>query len=410
MSTLARVLLATFCLSAALCALRCARGVVSPAQRAVRIFVTDTRLDRLPFYSAAVKEHQAVGPTVWLATGDPFADRRLRAFGDGAAEVALLSRAGVDAVVLTPEWLSFGLHRLGELVSKGRYYALSPSLLDATGHTIGHPFMVRKSGSAVLAITGLALDSANVLARLNGVRSVAPGLAAGKALALMRQRADLVGAMVEPGGTGLTWGADFTVNVSRAGAFAMSHSLDSGRIGCYDLNGDASRLIAGFVDLDRSGPDSIVGQLLDSVRAAVDSLAARPLRSPRRPWDAIRLSNVLVQGMLAVGLADGFMCDSLFATEFRTPQDVGALIALLRDPGRLAILPVSGEVLGGWAPELVLRPGLARAKLTRGQTYRVATTLDYLRRHPDIAASGFDLSDRQLWTICRDILESGRAE
>jgi hypothetical protein len=119
---------------------------------------------------------------------------------------------------------------------------------------------------------------------------------------------------------------------------------------------------------------------------------------------------VLVKGLLAAKLADGFLCDSLFVADFKEPKNVGALVALLRDPGRLAILGVTGDVLAGWPKELVLRSGLSRAALSRTLTYRIATTVDYLQRNPRLAAAGFELSPRPFWTICRDVLESGRVK
>jgi hypothetical protein len=372
--------------------------------------VTDTRLERFPLYAAAVRERQAVSPTIWLVAGDPFADKSLKILSDGAAQSTLLSRSGVDAVVLTPEWLSFGLPRLNELVSKGRYYSLSASLLDASGQTIGYPFMVKKSGSAVLAVTGLALDSTNVLTHLAGVRHAAPGLAAGKATTLMRQRADLVGVMVEPRSTGSSWGADFTVNVSASGEFAMTPSNEANRVSCYDISADASHLTARTMDLGQLKPDPAVERLLDSIRTAADSLAVRSIPPTRGPLDAQHLSSTLVEGVLAAKLADGFLCDSLFVADFREPKDVGTLIALLRDPGRPAILTVQGDALAGWPVELVLRPGLTRATLSHGLTYRIATTVDFLQRHPQMAKAGFELMSRPFWTMCLDILESGRVK
>jgi hypothetical protein len=232
---------------------------VSPSARPVRIFVTDARLDRFPVYAAAVKAQQKVSSTVWLVAGDPFADNTIRTLSDGAGQLALLNRSGVDAVVLTPRWLSFGLPRLSQMVSEGRYYSLSTSLLDVSGQTIGHPFMVKRSGSAVLAVAGLAIDSANVLTHLAGVRYAAPGMAAGKAATLMRQRADLVGIMVEPRSTGSAWGADFTVNVSTSGNSATTTpSDDPSRVSCYDVSADASRLTARTVSIGQLKPDSAV--------------------------------------------------------------------------------------------------------------------------------------------------------
>jgi hypothetical protein len=407
--------------------LQCARQVVNPSARPVRIYVTDARLDRFPQYAAEVRARQAIGPTIWLVTGDLFADRSLAVLSDGRAQLALLNRAGVDAVVLTTGWFSYGLPRLGQMISGVRFYALSASLLDATGSTFGHPFMVKKSGSANLALTGLDLDSTNVLTHMDGVRYVAPDFAAAKALALMRQRADFVGVMVEPNGmgssvSGLTgsgprtlsaWGADFTVNFGESGRFGMAPSENPNQVNCYDVAVDAGRLSAKTSNLDPLKLDSTVARVLDSVQQAVDSVSSLPFSlstSPRGPMTPERLSGVLVKGLLAAKLADGFLCDSLFVADFKEPKNVGALVALLRDPGRLAILGVTGDVLAGWPKELVLRSGLSRAALSRTLTYRIATTVDYLQRNPRLAAAGFELSPRPFWTICRDVLESGRVK
>ncbi len=408
-----RLLLAAGCLLWATGSLQCVRQAVSPSARPVRVFVTDASLDRFPAYAAAVKERQAFGPTIWLVTGDLFADRSLAALTDGAAQLALLNRAGVDAVVLTPDWLSFGLPRLSRMVSQARFYALSASLLDPTGSTLGHPFMVRNSGAAALALTGITLDSSNVLTRMAGVRYASPDFAASKTLALMRQRADFVGVMVEPRASGAAWDMDFTVNSGAPGRFAMVPSDSQNHVNCYDVAADAGRLTAGACVLDPLRVDSTVVLVLDSLRSAADSLASLPFPLAtlhRGLWTRERLSDVLVRGLLVAKLADGFLCDSLFAADFKEPKDVGTLVSLLRDPGRLAILAVTGDALAGWPKELVLRSGLSRTALSHGLTYRIATTVDYLQRNPQIAAAGFELSPRPFWTICRDILESGRVK
>ena len=390
--------------------MQCVRQAVNPSARPVRVFVTDARLDRFPAYAAAVKERQALSPIIWLVTGDLFADRTLAVLSDGAAQLTVLNRAGVDAVVLTPGWLSFGLPRLSRMVSQARFYVLSASLLDPTGSTLGHPFMVKKSGSGIIALTGVALDSTNVLTRMAGIKYAAPDFAAAKALALMRQRADFVGVMVEPRASGAAWDADFTVNTGAPGRFAMVPSDSQNYVNCYDVSADAGRLTARTADFDQFEPDSAVARLLDSIKTAVDSVAAASLPLPRGLWTRERSSDVLVQGLLVAKLADGFLCDSLFAADFKEPKDVGTLVSLLRDPGRLAILAVTGDALAGWPKELVLRSGLSRTTLSRGLTYRIATTVDYLQRNPQIAAAGFELSARPFWTICRDILESGRVK
>jgi len=404
------VLLPASCFLLVAGALRCARQAVSPSARPVRVFVTDASLERFPAYAAEVKARQAISPTIWLVTGALFTDRSLAVMSDGAAQVTLLSRAGVDAVVMSTDWLAFGPPRLEQIVSNARFYALSANLLDSTGSTLGHPFMVRGSGSAVLALTGLAFDSADILTCMAGIRYAAPEFAARKTVALMRQRADFVGVMVEPRASGASWDADFAVNSDGPGQFSMLASGGSSQVNCYDVAINAGQVSARTSNLGRLGVDSTVALVLDSVKEAVDSIASKPLPLPRGTRTPEALSRVLVDGLLAAKLADGFLCDSLFVADFKEPKDVGTLVGLLRDPNRLAVLSVAGDVLAGWPEGLMLGPSLSRSRLSRAKMYRIATTVEYLRRHPALAAAGFNLTARPFWTICRDVLESGQAK
>jgi len=387
--------------------------VLRPARTDVCVIVTEARLDRLATYAALARTRRAAGPTLWFVTGRLFDDSRLAALTDGSAQVALLNKAAVDAVCLTPDWLRFGLPRLGRLVSDARFYVLSSNLLDSAGRSLGQSMFVRRIGWNGVAATGAALDSSDIALRADGVRYVSPAFACNKVSALMRQRADFVGVIIEPNASAEGLGVDFGVNSQMFNGFAMPPSEDPGRVFYYGLKfqgtgvNPRSLTVDDLVGIDA---DSGVVLTLDSLRLVADSLAARAIPSPRVPRTRGRLNDELVRGVLAEKLSDGFLCDSLFVSDFKEPKNVGALVDLLRDPGRLAVLLVPGEVLRSWPTELVLRPGLSRSALSRVKSYRIATTVDYLQRNPRLADLGFELSDRSLWTICLDILESGQAK
>jgi hypothetical protein len=119
---------------------------------------------------------------------------------------------------------------------------------------------------------------------------------------------------------------DFTVNTSTSNGFEVNPSDDTARINCYDVKPDAGRLTGTTVGIVQIKPDSSVARVLDSVRAQTDSLAACIIPPPTVPWDPERLAGALIQGVLAAKLADGFLCDSLFVSDFRAPDDVGALV------------------------------------------------------------------------------------
>jgi hypothetical protein len=376
------------------------------------VVVTGSRMDRLPASAAVVKAQRATGPLIWCLTDPLFADRRLSVLTDGEAQVELLNRAGVDAVALSPEWLSFGLPRLSQLLQKARFYVLSCNLLDTANQSLAHPFMSRRAGAAVVALTGVSLDSTDITRYLTGVKYSAPDYASRKSSALMRQRADYAGTVVTPCGSVPGWGMDFTVNAATTAGFSMKPSSDSLAIARYqvDFRGrQADRAAAVASGIAGAEPDTSVSLCLDSIMARVDSVAARPLPKPARPWTRERLKRRLADAVLAEGELDGLVLDSLFLPGFSEPRDVGAVLGLLRDARRPALLRLTASqvrVMDAAVTELAFRPGLTSSRLAGKKTYRLACTQAWLREHPDWARSGFDLLAKPLWTMAVEILES----
>jgi len=87
---------------------RCARARIRPAGEILTVCLSTYDAHALSIQASVVRELRRQGTVLWLVLGDQFADQWLTAATDGAGPVRLLSAAGVDAVLLTPEWLSFG--------------------------------------------------------------------------------------------------------------------------------------------------------------------------------------------------------------------------------------------------------------------------------------------------------------
>jgi hypothetical protein len=391
----------------------CAGARVKPAGQTLIICASRFARKALPRQAAVVRALRQRGPVVWMVDGSVFQDPWATACADGSDEVRLLGTAGVDAVLLTPDWLSFGLHRQQELVNSARFYVLGANLLDSAGQSLGHPFMVKRTDEADVALTGLWLDSADTRLRLRGVRFVSPDFAAHRASTLMRQRADVIGALVPPADSVSGWGLGFVCGAgSRTGfSLPLGRDFDVRRLDLTLLDGRIVEARQVQEDSAETAPDSAVARMLDSLERGTDSFCqAKAADLPKRLAPA-ELTRWLVQGFLATGEADGFLYDSLPVRYALGPGELKrrTLIDVLSDPRRLALIPLSGNQIkapiAGKNYSLELRPGLPRA-LPAGRTYRIAATQEFLKRHPELAVSGYDLTVKEFWTIAADVLQS----
>jgi len=391
----------------------CAGARVKPAGQTLIICVSRFAPKALARQAAVVRALRQRGPVVWMVDGGIFGDPWAAACADGSDEVQMLSAAGVDAVLLTPDWLSFGLRRQQELVNSARFYVLGTNLVDSAGQSLGHQFMVKHTDEADVALTGLWLDSTDIRIRLSGVRFVSPDLAARGAGALMRQRADVIGALVPPVDSVPSWGLGFVCGAEnrQGSSLPLGGDFNVRRLDLTLLDGQIAQ--ARQVQEDSAGPapDSAAARMLDSLGRDADSFCqARAADLPKRLAPA-ELTRLLVRGFLATGEADGFIYDSLPVRYALGPGELSlrALIDALSDPRRLALIPLNGSQIRaltvGKNYSLDLRPGLPRA-LPAGQTWRIAATQEFLKRHPEPAAAGYDLTAKQFWTIAADVLQS----
>jgi hypothetical protein len=398
-----RVILFAACLGAALPAPGCAGAARRPRGQTLSIYVTRFGDSLLFATRAAVTARKAVNPSLWLVWGEVFGDRVRTALSDGEWQVRLLDRAGVDAVAAGPEWLGFGAARARRLADASRFYVLCANVADSTGQTFGHALMTKRLSEATVGFACLSLDTGDILLRLGDVRMTPAALAARRAEALAGQRCDVVV---------LAFASAESVRLQVAGGVIPIPEPVAGRVARVDLN-LASGAVAGFrVEEEDVTPylsDSSVKVLSDSAYRSWSALPDPQAPLPKPQLNAARSQSALVGALLKTGEMDGFIADSAL---FRAGLEGGlsaisqsGLADRMSEPGRFARLSFAGSELAG-LPGLMLRPGLGLSKVNRTRMYIVGTTLGFLRRHPQLAARGFSLSERPLWTTCFGLLES----
>ncbi len=393
----------------------CAGRQVKPVGQTLTVFLSRAEPATLAGLAAAVREARQTGPVVWVVPVDAFEPGPATYLTDGESAVRLLNSAGVDAVLLTPEWLEFGPARLGQLVDMARFYLLSANVLDSTGQPLAHQFMVRRQGDVDVGLAGLWLVSLGRGAQAGGVRLAEPRLAAARVEALMRQRAGVVGVVVGGSDSAPAWGFDFVVGASGSAAVRL---VLTGAVARYDLQINDGVIVSARplrVDLERMNPDSMVKAVCDSIDREVEAVGAMTVTKQRSRASADELARRLVSGFLATREAEVWLSDGPL---FRAGWDGAGivrrdLVTLLFEPQRPVLFELSGAELKLLARQQGLRlafgSGITVGRLADSRSYRVAATAGLLDRHPQLQVRGLARAVQPLWTIAADVLESAAA-
>jgi hypothetical protein len=390
----------------------CAGREVKSSGQTLTVFLSRAEPGTLCRVAGQVRVQRQSGPVLWLVTAGVFEPGVTTFLTDGEATVRLLGAAGVDAVLLTPDWLQFGLTRLGQLVSRAQCYVLGANLLDSAGQPLGHQFMIKRSNGIEVGMTGLWWDTLGRVGQVGGVQLGEPGFAAAKTAAVMRQRAGIVGALSAGSDSAPASGFDFLAGTGSDDAVSL---VLEGDVSCYGLRVAEGMVVSAQpVRLDLAGlpPDSSTKAVCDSIDRAVEATGGAVVVHPRGRVSADELTRALVKGYLALKQADAWLYDGPL---FRAGWDGAAiakrdLVTLLYEPGRPVLLKLTGSEVRRTSRSsdlmLTLSSSMTANRLSDSWEYRVAVTRGFLARHPHLPVKSASYSPQPLWTIAADVLQS----
>lgn len=378
----------------------------------VSVFVSgDISLEFLSRAARAVNARREIGPCIWVCAGNALADRAATAFRDGEFQVRALDAAGVDAVVLGQEWFELGTDRCYELIAGAGFLFLGANLVDSLAEPFGHPLLVRRSGMDELGLTAGWLDSTSAFLYQPGIGYTDADLSLRKTVLQLRRNAGVVGVVNRPG-PGEAAAADFVIGRTGDDVLAVLPPGAADRLVRFDLLLGGNRILDYALveeDLTRFEPDSAVEAVVRPLVAEVDSLGGLPVVESNVVIGPDVLTRALADGFVR-GDIDAFVYDEPIASRALEPGTVtrADLVRLLKNPGRLAILELTGrdmkELFDRRTVTVEWRGALRMQRTMMNRTYRIAVTLDFLDRHPDVAAKGFRFSQEQSWPRAAELL------
>ncbi|MEO0073961.1 MAG: hypothetical protein ABIK43_04815 [candidate division WOR-3 bacterium] len=408
------VLFATYCVLAG-CAWRLK---VRPTTEHVSVLVT-SGLDckTLPLQAAAVHKARSLGPTIWFVVGEVLNDTLWSEMSEAEVQVRLLNAAGVDAVLMGPEWLRYGGGRVRTLVDIGRFYLLAANIVDTVRQTVGHEFMLRQFGGIVLGATGLCFDSSAIEFLQSGVMFLSPSYVAPKLTVVLRQRADVRMALM---GEGAYWQqeGEYHLIVAPSGnrTSVLAPSQKPEMIAWYDLSVAAGAVstVGKEVALDGYKPVSAVTRVCDSIASAIDSQAALVVAESQVVLSPSVLTRILARTLLVEQQADFVVFDTL-GIEAIKPGIItqGMICRNVSRIGRLVVLDLEGrrvrDLLRVPGRVVERRHGIRTQRLAMRRTYTVLTSTEFVRRNPELARCRYQMIATPPWRIMASVLrrESG---
>lgn len=367
------------------------------------IFVSgDCKIEQLPVISRVVFQAKEEGPCLWFIAGEVF-DGKVAPLTDGEVNIDLLSLAGVDGLLLTPGWLKFGVERAKQLTDRARFRVLAYNLVDSFDLPLVHPWMIKKVAGINLAISGLFLDSTDVLLRLKGVKFALPGYSGQKLLTLLKSKSDLTALLMSD--SGAVSGFDVILNAPEGTLLRYDFVL---------VNGKVQNVKKEVVSFETGELEPKVARVVDSLRIVLDSIGSLPVVETRVKIAPRVLSRAIVDGYLGLREVDLFIYDSTgFVRDTILPGTITQmkLLSALSEPGRLALIELEGEKINRLLKsdrKLVMesRTGLRGRRIMARKRYRVATTIGVLQTISSLSVRDFQLSARQLWEYAADILQA----
>lgn len=383
----------------------CAPKVTKPPSQTVTVFVSgDLAFLELPQLAQVVSGRKENFPGLWLMSGEVFADDVTLTLGDGKIETKALNRAGIDAVLFTPDWLKLGISRAKELIDQAHFRILSANINDTLDLPIAHPWMKKPLAGRNFGITGLYLDSNDLFLKLNGIRFIPPEYVGKKLRTLLRSKTDISLLLLPPGESIFVPGFDLILRPEEKGTTRYDITL---------IDGQVKDVVKRQISLAAIEPKPEVLRVIDSLKNVLDSLSSIPVVDSRVKIPSPVLAKRVIEGILKGNVADLFLYDSTdFVQETILPGTItcGQLISAFSDPGRLVIFRLNGEEInrlknraGVKAPA---RSGLPLGRLPAGKVYSVATTGRFLKKHPEIPINRLELSEKRLWEYAVDILQA----
>lgn len=385
---------------------------VMPIAKTITIFYTnDFNLNNITRIAQLVKQERSKNPCLFIIKGQIFSNAPITTLLRGEAEITILNQAGVDAVILAPDFLRFGIKRAKELINQGDFFFLAANLQDANqARPLAQEYLIKDLAKTKISLLGILTDSTNLYLKLSGIERKEPMPIVKRLVPMLRMRSDLVGLATTDNNSITFSDIDFIVGTtdsqsSQGGQRTISQTEVT--LYRFDLflsgnNGIIDYQNSKVFFADTVTEDSIVKATIQRYQVLTDSILDSRIIKIKKDLTIENLVDIITQAVLAETKADGFIFqkplvkNSIPKGSFNYRQ----LLDVLAYCEKLLILPLKGreiQLLKGKQFEIVLSPKLKKSKIIANQDYQIVTTTELTAI--DLTKRAITLTDSSLASI-----------
>ncbi len=330
----------------------------------------------------------------------------------GRAECEVLAHSGIDAVRMTPAFLSLGAKAARYLADSvlPPVFLLSSDVWDTTRQSqFGSAFLRKtiatRTGSLRIGLIGLAGDGRNLLWDQHGIAKLSPDSATRHLVPIVKMSSDLLGVVANPTDSNANYaGVDFAIGSAAAPLPTSNATMNRLELDLDDQNRVIGTRVA-TLSLARVKPDSAVQEVVRKYQKQLESLLTRRINSATAELDTKSLTKIALKNSASRFHAEGALFGNSLVLK---PLGIGEItLARLFDVtglgNRLVRTEIEGQEFGQGLtkgePGVEWRSILKNQRIMLRRQYDIVTTLDYVETHPQLLSRRHDFLPTSLAEI-----------
>jgi len=394
---------------------------VSPIAKTITIFYTgDLNLNNIARIATIVKQERAKNPNLFIINGKIFSDEPITILNRGEAEISILNSAGIDGIVLTPDFLRFGTKRAKELIDKVEFFFLAANLYQPNqSRHFGQGYLIKAMAKTRVSLIGILLDSTDFYLKLAGIERRDPVYTTKLFVPMQRMReSDLVGLVVNQADSITFNDLDFVIGARAAKSISAPPCNKAEILRRLDLFLSSNNQIIDYntsvvTITDSIIEDSLVKATIKSYQEKTDSMLNSKITEIEKDLDVKSLTDIVNKVILKETNADGIIYPPSpvakpIAKGTVTWQD---LFEALNLKGNLSIIGLNGKDLSELKAKKVEVYWLE--KLNEQGVFAdidfpgIVATPDLIRSSPEWQNKEIILSDSTLVSMVANYLKKG---
>lgn len=249
-----------------LLSVQCTRqtAVKSSLNKISILYITNWNLDQSPKIATLIKNEKKINPVLVLINSQIFTQlsdsiQRLLA-------INVLNSSQVDAALLTPDFLYWGIDQCQEIIKKANFYCLAANLKDAaTNSFLGQEYLIKQFDKLNMGVIGIIYDSLNPIYKFINLEFRNPEFSALKLIPLVKNRSNIL-CLLTYTNDSLDFPVDIVLGAPSKNSFTIlpepAHSINKIEIG-LDNSLNMVELKRFTMSLDNLEDDSIIMNLIN---------------------------------------------------------------------------------------------------------------------------------------------------